>query len=144
MSPIERSRRPNEPWRQIVELLEKEAGPDDLVMGWYATTHQVPQRYYRIDERVKARRLKLWKTGDVYPTMSAALSTADRLSYEQVFEHVSAALADVEGHGLGPNLRIGHVAGGCWNAGAIGSAWADAGAESLLPARGALSGVTRR
>ena len=94
-SPIERSRLHKEPWRQIVALLEKEAGPDDLIMAWYDYA-QVPLRYYRAAERIKAPRLKLWKSGNEYPTMSAAISPLDRLSTDEVLARVSAAL-DVKG-----------------------------------------------
>jgi uncharacterized membrane protein len=94
-SPIERSRIHNEPWRQIVELLEKESGPDDLVLSWYDYS-QVPMHFYNVADRIKARRLKVWKTGDEYPTMSAAISPLDRLTTEEVLERVSAAL-DVKG-----------------------------------------------
>lgn len=94
-SPIERSRLPKEPWREIVDVLEKEAGPDDLVMAWYDYA-QVPMAYYDVARRVKARRLKLWKSGGEYPTMSAAISHLDRLSTEEVLARVSESL-DVKG-----------------------------------------------
>jgi hypothetical protein len=94
-SPIERSRLHKEPWRQIVDLLEKEAGPDDLVMAWYDYA-QVPMEYYDVARRVKAHRLKLWKSGGEYPTMSAAISALDRLSTEEVLARVSRSL-DVKG-----------------------------------------------
>jgi mannosyltransferase len=94
-SPIERSRLHKEPWRQIVELLEKEAGPDDLIMGWYDYA-QVPLQYYHAAERIKAPRLRLWKSGGEYPTMSAAISPLDRLSTDEVLARVSEAL-DVKG-----------------------------------------------
>jgi hypothetical protein len=52
--------------------------------------------FYNVADRIKARRLKVWKSGDEYPTMSAAISPLDRLTTEEVLERVSGAL-DVKG-----------------------------------------------
>jgi hypothetical protein len=93
---IERAGMHKEPWRQIVETLEAEAGPEDLIIT-FSNYANVPMQYYRVAERVRAERLHLWTNDGPYPTMSAALSIDDRFDNAEFNRRIDAGLARVRG-----------------------------------------------
>ncbi len=85
------NRIPKEPWRQIVEMLEKETQPEDSIITWYNYS-QVPLRYYRAAERVRAKSVRLWKdTNAEYPTLGESIAPSYRISTAEVMTRVQAA-----------------------------------------------------
>ena len=79
-----------EPWRQIVEVLQEQSQPNDLIITWYNYA-QVPLEYYDAANRVPARRLPLWKSDLKYPTMADVLMYDNHFDTDEVMERVREA-----------------------------------------------------
>jgi len=82
---------PKEPWRQIVAMLEKQAGPADLIVAW-PNYSQVPMQYYGLAERVSGVRLRTWPRDSLYPTLEECF-TGGHMEYtgSQLLSAVRAA-----------------------------------------------------
>jgi uncharacterized membrane protein len=88
------ARLPREPWREVVQLLEEEARPQDIVITWPVYS-QIPLNYYQAGTRVSAQRVRVWPGNGSFPTMAEVFDSDEQLSDDEVLARVRAA--EVEG-----------------------------------------------